>query len=127
MKFSDICLITDDVLRLAQFYETVFGGTVEGDATHAVVTASGLAIAIYRKSDAESVMGFDFSGAGRGLLTINFNADDADEECARIRSMGLFDVTEPTLWPWGAKSFRLFDSDGNIIVIRSRPKQGQPQ
>ena len=34
IKFSDICLVTGDVLRLRAFYEMVFGVKVQGDEYH---------------------------------------------------------------------------------------------
>ena len=34
MKFSDICIITENVSRLARFYETVFQTKAEGDDIH---------------------------------------------------------------------------------------------
>ena len=34
MKFTDVCFITNDVLRLRAFYEAVFGIQSEGDEIH---------------------------------------------------------------------------------------------
>ena len=122
MKFSDICLITRDVLKLAKFYETIFNVKSEGDAIHSFVNMAGLGLAIYSKNAAETDMGFDFTGSGTGLMTIGFNVDDVDAEYVRITALNICDVTTPHLWPWGAKSFRFKDTDGNIIIIRSMPK-----
>ena len=123
MKFTDICLITEDVLNLRRFYESIFGVDSEGDSVHSSLNIYGLRLAIYAKSAAESDMGFDFTGAGTGLFTIGFTVDDADVDFQRISSLGLCDVTPPHVWPWGAKSFRFPDIDGNIIIIRSLPTQ----
>lgn len=43
-QFSDICFITEDVLRLCSFYESVFGGEAEGDEIHSSVTFNGLTL-----------------------------------------------------------------------------------
>ncbi len=122
MVFSDICIITNDVLALVKFYEEVFNAKAEGDNIHSVISIAGLGLVIYDKSAAETVMGFDFSGAGNGLTTINFNVDDVDAEYIRIKELNIKGTTEPQLWPWGAKSFRFYDIDGNIILFRSLPK-----
>ena len=122
MKFGDICLITKNVPELVKFYETVFDTKAEGDATHSSLDAAGLGLAIYDKGAAQADMGFDFTGAGTGMVTLGFNVDDADTEYARILRLGVCGVTEPHLWPWGAKSFRFPDPDGNILVFRSFPK-----
>jgi len=42
IQFTDICLITTDVLRLCAFYERVFKGTAEGDAFHSTLVAGGV-------------------------------------------------------------------------------------
>ena len=123
MEFTDICLITDDVVELTQFYESVFSVRSEGGEVHSVIKIGGLDIAVYARSAAESDMGFNFTGTGTGLFTIGFNVDDVDAEYARIVALGICAVTEPHVWPWGAKSFRFPDIDGNIIVIRSWPDQ----
>lgn len=121
MKFSDIGLITDDVKRLCRFYEQVFNVQAEGDEIHATVRLPGLGIALYNRSAAESDMGFDFTSAGAGFCTIDFDCEDADAEYERIASLGLCVPTRPQVWPWGAKSFRFADPDGHIILVRSLP------
>lgn len=121
--FSDICLITDDVPKLVKFYEVLFETKAEGDEIHSVINLPRLGIAIYSKTAAQNDMGFDFTTAGTGLFTIGFNCDDAELEYERIRSLNICSPTKPHIWPWGAKSFRLTDLDGNIIVIRSWSKQ----
>lgn len=119
MKFTDICIITNDVLKAAEFYETVFNVRAEGDNIHSFINAAGLGIAMYDRSEAEQVMGFDFSHTGTGLITIGFDVDDVDAEYERIKALGIGGVTEPQVWPWGAKSFRFKDTDGNHIFFRS--------
>ena len=119
MRFTDLALITPDVPTLARFYEAVFGAPAEGDVTHSVVRAAGLQLALYNRGAAQADMGFDFTGAGTGLLTIGFDVDDVNAEHERVRQLGVDGLTEPQLWPWGAKSFRFRDPDGNVIVFRS--------
>ena len=119
MIFNDICIITRNVPVLAKFYEAIFNAKAEGDNIHCFINAAGLKIAIYDKRAAETDMGFDFSGAGTGMITIGFNVDDVDVEYERIKKLNISGTTEPQLWPWGAKSFRFRDLDGNIIVFRS--------
>jgi uncharacterized glyoxalase superfamily protein PhnB len=123
MTFTDICIITKNVLDAARFYETIFNTKAEGDNIHSFINAAGLGIAIYDKNAAETDMGFNFSNTGTGLISIGFNVDDVDVEYGRIKGLNISSVTEPQLWPWGAKSFRFKDIDGNIIVFRSWPKQ----
>lgn len=123
MTFTDICIITTDVLRVVDFYEMIFNTKANGDNVHSFVKVAGLSIAIYDREKAEKEMGLDLSTAGNGLITIGFNVDDVDIEYERVKSLGVKSVTEPHLWPWGAKSFNFKDVDGNLIFFRSWPKK----
>ena len=123
MQFTDVCFITNDVLRLRAFYEAIFGGKAEGDEIHSFVHAPGLGIAIYNKDKASTENpDRDYQSTGNDCFYIGFNCDDADVEYQRIHSLGICNPSKPILWPWGAKSFDFRDPDGNNIVIRSWPK-----
>ena len=37
IQFTDICFITNDVMRLRAFYESVFGSKSEGDEVHSTL------------------------------------------------------------------------------------------
>lgn len=123
IQFTDVCLITNDVLRLCAFYESVFGCKAEGDEIHSFIHAPGLGIAIYNKQKA---MGenpeMDYTSPGNDCWYIGFNCDDADDEHKRIVALKIGNPSELVTWLWGAKSFNLRDPDGNVIVIRSWPK-----
>lgn len=120
MNFTDICLITEDVKRLARFYEAVFQGKAEGDAVHSALPLPGMVLAIYSKRAAEQDMGFDFSRHwGTGGFTFGFDVADVDAESARMQKLGVEFVTSPTTWPWGARSFHFRDPDGNIVCFRT--------
>jgi predicted enzyme related to lactoylglutathione lyase len=124
MKFSDICIITEDVSRLARFYETVFRTKAEGDTIHSSVSTDGASIAFYSKKAAETDMFFDFSQFwGSGNYTIGYTVADVDQEYERLKSLKVDFITIPTTWPWGARSVHFRDPDGNIICFRSFPKR----
>jgi catechol 2,3-dioxygenase-like lactoylglutathione lyase family enzyme len=124
MKFTDICFITENVQRLARFYETVFQTKAEGDDMHSSLTTNGAVIAIYSKKAAETDMSFDFAKYwGSGNFTIGYNVDDVDGEYERLKSLNVDFETIPTTWPWGARSVHFRDPDGNIICFKSFPKQ----
>lgn len=118
MQFSDICLITKNVLALTAFYATIFKAQADGDNIHTTLTAAGLSIAIYDQTAAKEDMGFDFSDSGTGCITIGFQVDDIDSEYDRIRKLNVPHLTNPVTWPWGARSFRFQDLDGNILVFK---------
>lgn len=119
MKFTDVCFMTEDVLRLKAFYEKILQGKSEGDGIHSAVHGDGIVLAIYHAPHAEVGMGYDLTGDGRGLTTVGFTVDDVDKEYERIKTYEVSEISEPVLKPWGTKSFTFRDPDGNRIVVRS--------
>lgn len=119
MKFQDICIITENVSKLARFYEAVLNAKADGDDIHSVVDG----LAIYSKKAAETDMAFDFSKYwGSGNFTIGYAVDDVDKEYERLKSLNVEFISSPTTWPWGARSVHFRDPDGNIVCFRSFPK-----
>ena len=121
MKFTDIGFITNDVLRLRAFYETVFGGKADGDEIHSTLGINGT----YFVFMMEKTPAFYFEmtkGASNTILS--FNVDDVGTEYQRLLPLGAEMVNEPKTHPWGARSFQFKDPDGNILNFRSMPKEG---
>ena len=121
IKFTDICFITNDVLRLRAFYESVFGGKAEGDELHSTLGIDG----IYFVFLAQKNPAFYYEMAdGANNTILSFNVDDVDAEHERLLSLAAEILSEPTTHPWGARSFQFKDPDGNILNFRSIPKKG---
>lgn len=121
VHFTDVCFITNDVLRLCAFYESVFGGKAEGDEWHSTLGINGLHFVFLLEKNSD----FYYEFAGNVSNTIlSFNVDDLDVEYRRLISLGAEMINEPTTHPWGARSFQFKDPDGNILNFRSLPKEG---
>jgi len=119
MQFTDVCFVTKDVLRLAAFYETVFGGTAQGDAGHAWLEAAGVML-VFDPASLEEYGPFSYVAAGgTNNVIIGFNVDDVDAEYRRLLTLGVKMINEPTSHPWGARSFQFRDVDGNILNFRT--------
>lgn len=119
MIFQGICLVTEDVLALAAFYEKVLQTTYEGDSTHAELKTQGASLAIYNCKAAEEDMKLCFE-AGRPSYTINFLVEDVDKEYARLQDLGVEFLTEPTTYSWGARSMQFKDEVGNVVNFACR-------
>lgn len=120
MRFADVCIITEDVTALAEFYAAILQSKSEGNEVHAFIETDGAGLALYLKQAAEDDMKFDFTRHwGAGSVTLGFNVNDADAEYARLRKLGVDFITEPRTYPWGARSFHFRDPDGNIVCFRS--------
>lgn len=120
---SGICLITEDVRKLAEFYQKVLQTETELNDIHFVISVEGGGITIYSKSAAERDMGFDFSNYhGNGMVKFSFCVENVDEDYERLKSLDLnieF-VAVPTTYPWGARSMHFRDPDGNIVCFGNR-------
>ncbi len=122
MTYSDLCLITEDVLRLARFYEVVFETKAEENETHSGLNFAGTGISIYKKQAAIETMGFRFPDhAGTGYTILGFNVADVDAEYERLKNLnlGIDFIGAPTSRPWGARSFHFRDPAGNLLCFRT--------
>lgn len=113
-----IRIISDDVARLAEFYEVVTGTTIKWltpDFAELVTPAGTLAIGSTR------TVAFFSPGSARPAdnhtAIIEFLVDDVDNEYDRIRQLSTDVVAEPTTMPWGNRSLLLRDPDGNLVNL----------
>ena len=120
IKFTDICFITNDVMRLRAFYEAVFGGNAEGDEIHSGISIDGLTLFFDHVGIADENPAFRYvSAGGANNVIVSFNVDDVDAEHRRLLKLGAEMLNEPTTHPWGARSFQFKDPDGNILNFRN--------
>ena len=111
-----IRLITDDVARLADFYEKVSGTPARRptpDFAEVETPAGTLAIASTR------TVALFGAGSARAAdnhsAIIEFLVDDVDAEYERIRAITTDFVNAPTIMPWGNRSLLFRDPDGNLV------------
>lgn len=132
MNFTDVCLISDNVLQLVDFYEKLFGITAsERGVTgakrsdiHSSLNIGGLWLTIDSIKIADNSAFSYVSGKSSNNTLFCFNVDDVDVEYQRVIALGAETLNEPTTYPWGARSFQFKDPDGNILNFRSFPKGG---
>lgn len=123
-QFTDICFITNDVLRLRAFYEAVFNVRAEGDEIHSGISINGLTLVFDHVDIADENPSFRYVEAGSANnVIVGFNVDNVDAEYQRLLSLGAEMLNEPTTHPWGARSFQFRDPDGNILNFRSIAKE----
>jgi len=120
MKFTGICLITEDVPQLVQFYTKVLGCQAEGDDIHAELSPGGAGLAIFTRQGMEEMAPGSMSGAGTGSFTIGIEVDDVDAEYKRLIDLKVVFIKPLATYPWGARSFWFCDPDGNIVDFYSR-------
>ncbi len=116
MKIGEVCLLTSDVIRLSNFYKTVFGIDNEcDDNVHQFILPEETTLTVY--NDGKERKGNHCN------ICLAFTVDDVDAEFERLKKLGVAITDPPTARPWGAKNMTFSDPDGNLVTFRSFPKQ----
>lgn len=123
MKLANICIITEDVNRLAAFYQEVLQLEPQMySCDYAVFQMSeGSVLSLYKlSSHAKTVAPGAAQGASNKSISLEFQILDADKEYARLKAMNIDMLTPPLTQPWGSRSFYFRDLDDNLIHFSSR-------
>ncbi|MBB4685574.1 VOC family protein [Amycolatopsis jiangsuensis] len=118
MQFTSVRIITDDVDRLAGFYEQAIGIVPRRPAPQfAELVGASCTLAI---GSAETMAlfgpGAAVPGSNRTVL-LEFLVDDVDREHERLSGFAPAPevVQPPTTMPWGNRSLLFRDPDGNLV------------
>ena len=116
MNFVSIRVITDDVKRLAHFYEQVTGLSPKWYTEDFAELASPSSIlAIAHKRTIEVFRANTAHAADNHSVIIEFRVNDVDKEYEKLKNIISEFVKEPTTMPWGNRSLLFRDPDGNLI------------
>ncbi len=116
MDFVSIRVITDDVARLAGFYEKATG--VRATWSTEDFAELGTAHATLAIGSTQTVPLFAPGAArpaGNHTVIIEFLVDDVDGVYQNLAGFVEDFVTEPTTMPWGNRSLLFRDPDGNLV------------
>lgn len=110
------CLITANVGRLVNFYESVLGikGQRSGEDYAEFHTGVGV-LAIFSAEAQEKYIPGSAKAASNGSAILEFKVGDVDSEYARLQSLVKTWVKPPTNQPWGTRSVYFRDPDGNLV------------
>ena len=120
MKFTGVCLITENVRALTTFYTQIFCQEAVGDDIHAEFQCEGGGLAIFSRAGMEDMAPGSTVSAGCGGVTIAFEVPDVDAEYERLKALDVHIVKPPETYPWGCRSLWFRDPDGNIIDLLMR-------
>ena len=114
MIIGEVCLETNDVIRLSEFYRSILNITSEcQDTVHQFILSEGTTLTVYNDGTVKNNQNRNISLA--------FTVEDVDVEYERLKQLGISVIDPPKLQPWGAKNMRFCDPDGNNIYFRSIP------
>lgn len=112
MKIGEVCLLTNDVVRLANFYKALLEtDNGSNDKVHQTILTDETMLTIYND---ESI-----KNNNNQNICIAFTVDDMEVEYEKIVNMGAEIIEKPTIRPWGAKNMSFYDPDRNLIYLRS--------
>jgi len=108
MKLCGVCIMTNDVKKLCDFYSLVFQKTPQGTDVHKTFDDEQLAI-------------WDPGSVRLSLeknISIMFYVEDVSGIYKRLKSFAhLSHIKEPEIKPWGVKALKLNDPDCNEINL----------
>ena len=111
MKVGEVCLMTNDVIRLSNFYKKWFNiDNGSDDTVHQFIISEETTLTVYndgleRKTNTHNIC-------------ISFTVDDVDSDFERLKALGIEIVEPPMVRPWGAKNMSFLDPDKNLITFR---------
>lgn len=115
MKLGEVCFLTNDVIRLANFYKELLGiDNGSNDSIHQTIIAEETMLTIYNDGTNKNNINHN--------ICIAFTVDDIDKEYEKLINLGVEIIEKPTTRPWGTINMSFYDPDNNIIYFRSFPK-----
>ncbi len=115
MILGEVCLETNDVVKLSDFYRKLLNITSDNkDEVHQFILNEGTTLSVYNNGEVKNNQNQNISLA--------FTVEDVDAEYERLLQLGVTVVEPPKLQPWGAKNMHFLDPDGNHVYFRSLPR-----
>ena len=112
MHIGEVSLLTNDVIRLANFYKLLLGiDNKSTDDVHQTILSEETMLTVYNDGTVKNNRNQN--------ICLAFTVDDVEEEYRRLLSLGVEVIEKPTKRPWGATNMSFYDPDGNIIYFRS--------
>lgn len=115
MFLAEVCIETNDVLKVASFYRSILGlDSCEKDQIHQVIISEDVALTVYNDGNSKN--------NSNQNISLAFTVSDVDKEYERLLRLGIEIIDPPTTRPWGARNMHFCDPDGNHIYFRSFPE-----
>lgn len=115
MKLGEVCILTHDVVRLANFYKSLLEtDNGSNDAVHQTILGEETMLTVFNDGRQEN-------RTGRNMC-LAFTVENIDKEYHRVVSLGAEIIEPPAARPWGAVNMSFADPDGNVVYLRSFPE-----
>ena len=115
-KLVNTCLITDNVDRLVDFYESILVLKAQRSGKDYAEFQTGVGVlAIFSASAQEKYIPGSAKAARDQTAILEFSVTSVDKEYARLQGLVKTWVKPPTTQPWGTRSIYFRDPDGNLV------------
>lgn len=116
MKIGEVSLLTNDVVRLADFYKKLLEiDNGSSDEVHQTLIGEETMLTVYND-------GSEKNNRNQNIC-LAFTVDDIQKAYTKVASLGAEIIEPPRARPWGALNMSFYDPDGNIIYLRAFPGQ----
>ena len=114
MRIGEVCLNTNDVIALANFYKELLGLDNGSNAEiHQTLISEETQFTIYNDGTLKN-------NANQNIC-LAFTVEDIEAEYEKLLAMGVEIIEKPTKRPWGTVNMSFFDPDRNVIYFRCFP------
>ena len=111
MTIGEVCLLTNDIPRLAAFYRQLLGvENRSNDDTHQFIISQGTTLTVYNDRTVKNNQNQN--------ICLAFTVEDIEEEFRKVQMLGAKIIEPPTRRPWGAVNISFYDPDNNVIYLR---------
>lgn len=112
MRLGEISLLTNDVVKLADFYKALIEIDNEShDETHQTIIADETQLTIYNDGSLKN--------NNNQNICIAFTVEDIEYEYQKVLDLGAEIIEKPTKRPWGTVNMSFYDPDRNVVYLRS--------
>ncbi|MEC4591146.1 VOC family protein [Nitrospirillum amazonense] len=115
MKFAYTRLVSEDVPRLAAFYEKLLATPPVGNDDYVEFRPGGAILALVSRKACEFMHGGEWVASANQSAILEFQVDDVDRERDRIDVLVTDWLQQPKDMPWGNRSMLFRDPEGNTI------------
>lgn len=112
MRIGEVGLLTNDVVRLANFYKLLLETDNDSnDTVHQTIVAEETMLTIYNDGTIKNNCNQN--------ICLAFTVNDINYEYEKLIKLGIEIIEEPKLRPWRARNMSFYDPDRNVIYLRS--------
>lgn len=112
MRIGEVGLLTNDVIRLSNFYKQLLEIDNESkDEVHQTIISEETMLTIYNDGTKKNNQNQN--------ICLAFTVEDIEDAYKKLLDLGVEFIEKPKKRPWGASNMSFYDPDRNIIYFRS--------